>query len=213
MADLIRSARQVRVLLLDYGGVVADHYSQPYLDRLASLLGVDPRRALELVSEKSPHGEQFRLNLIDLSAFCQAIGRLSGVPTTDPTAVLRSWAQTYVPNEAMLSLITHLREARGLCVGLLMNEDRDRLNYLREIGMDRHFDFIVASCDIGITKPNPGIYHYALHANGVTTDPGEILYVDDRSSHIASAEALGFQVKLFTTPGEFSLFITERVFG
>ncbi len=210
MADLKPSVRQIRVLLLDYGGVVADHYSQPYLDRLASLLGVAPGRALELVSEKSSHGQQYRLNMIDLPAFCRAIGHLSGVLPSDPAAVLQTWAQTYVPNQAMLNLIAHLRGSRGLRVGLLMNVDCDRLHYLREIEIDRHFDFIVASCEVGAMKPDAAIYQHALQANGLTTDPGEILYVDDRSNHIAAAAALGFQVRLFTTPGDFSLFVTER---
>lgn len=202
---------QIRVLLLDYGGVVADHYSQPHLDELARLLSVDAKRALELVSENTPHGRDFRLGLISLAEFCGAITQLSGQVVTDPEAVLLAWARTYVPNQAMLNLIGHLKNSRGLRVGLMLNEDHERMKYLRQSGISQHFDFLVASCEVGAIKPDPMIFQYALEVNKVTRDPREILYVDDRPKHVDAASKLGFHGRLFIGHGEFSLYITEAL--
>ena len=51
----------IDTVMLDYGGVVADHYSEPYVSRLAAELGTTRRTALDVLGEHSVHGKQYLL--------------------------------------------------------------------------------------------------------------------------------------------------------
>jgi putative hydrolase of the HAD superfamily len=59
-------------------------------------------------------------------------------------------------------------------------------------GLAEHFDVVVASCDIGVGKPDPAIFAAALDALGVA--PSEAVMVgNDRERDIAGAAAAGIR--------------------
>ena len=54
------------------------------------------------------------------------------------------------------------------------------------------FDKVFYSCDIGIHKPDEGIYTYVLKAADLV--PSETLFIDDSIANIKAAERLGISV-------------------
>jgi FMN phosphatase YigB (HAD superfamily) len=192
-----------RLILFDYGGVIADHYAQPYLNALALLLGVSSEQVLEEVSESTEHGKQYRLNRLSQNEFWSAIVRRVGCLSLDSDLAQKLWAQTYIPNRAMLSSVSFLKERCHVFTGLALNEDAPRLSWvLEELGDARNsFDCIFASCEIGCLKPSPEFYRHILDHNPWHLTAGEILVIDDRSSHIETPHAMGFQVYRHENPG------------
>jgi epoxide hydrolase-like predicted phosphatase len=76
-------------------------------------------------------------------------------------------------------------------VALLSNTwiDGPRIS-LEKHGYSKWFDVMVCSCDIGIPKPDPRIYHYTLQKLGV--QPNEALMVGDNvEADMKGAESLG----------------------
>ncbi len=59
-------------------------------------------------------------------------------------------------------------------------------------GLERHFDVVVASCDIGAGKPDPAIFAAALAALGVARDEA-VMVGNDRRRDIEGAEAAGIR--------------------
>jgi 2-haloacid dehalogenase len=59
-----------------------------------------------------------------------------------------------------------------------------------------HFIDIVVSGKERLTKPDPAIYHLALHRFGLA--PGTALFVDDRADNVAAAQDNGFIGHHFT---------------
>jgi putative hydrolase of the HAD superfamily len=57
------------------------------------------------------------------------------------------------------------------------------------------FHNVVISCEVGLTKPDPGIYRHALQLAGA--QPQEAFYTDDRPELIAAARELGLQAFVF----------------
>jgi putative hydrolase of the HAD superfamily len=51
------------------------------------------------------------------------------------------------------------------------------------------FDVVVHSCTVGLRKPNPAIYEFALDALGIAAH--EALYLDDFPAMAEAAAALG----------------------
>ena len=57
-------------------------------------------------------------------------------------------------------------------------------------GLAKYFTHTLISEEVGINKPQPGIFHIALQRNGITADEA-VMVGDSYSSDIAGAKAAG----------------------
>lgn len=189
-----------RAILLDYGGVVADHYCEPATTELAELLGVGSGDVESLVSERTPHGAAYRLNSITPEEFWLTIAekRHAGACAFDWRRAQLLWAETYVVNPLVLDLMKHLKTRRGWMVGVLSNMDRLRHAYvMRLLNWSEYCDVFVNSWQLGAMKPDLRAYEHSLEMLGFEKDPGHVLYVDDRSEHVRAAVLAGCQGCVF----------------
>jgi putative hydrolase of the HAD superfamily len=56
---------------------------------------------------------------------------------------------------------------RGVALGVISNWDSRLPTILENVGLARHFDFVLASAAVGSAKPDAGIFREALRASGV----------------------------------------------
>lgn len=72
------------------------------------------------------------------------------------------------------------------------NEARELNNYrIKTFRLHDFFDAFVSSCEVGMRKPDPGIFRLAL---GIAqAEPHECLYFDDRPMLVAAAKKEGIQ--------------------
>ncbi|MFW6181681.1 MAG: HAD family hydrolase [Spirochaetota bacterium] len=102
-------------------------------------------------------------------------------------------------NDDVLDLVFRLHAA-GVSLALLSNLPADYPDYFA-----RHFPWLelfsvcVYSCDLGLVKPEPGIYHACLERLG--TPPQRCLFVDDTEINVTAARALGMRGILFVDAG------------
>lgn len=68
-------------------------------------------------------------------------------------------------------------KSRGLQLGVISNWDERLRVLLRRLGLDRWFDTIVVSCEVGFPKPSPVIFERAARNLGVP--PVSMLHVGD----------------------------------
>ncbi len=70
------------------------------------------------------------------------------------------------------------------------NEARELNNYrIKKFNLHDFFDAFVSSCEVGMRKPDPGIFRLAL---GIAqAEPHECLYFDDRPMLVAAAKKEG----------------------
>ena len=68
-------------------------------------------------------------------------------------------------------------QAKGLSLGIVSNFPKTLPDLCRKVEIADYFDFIVASEDVGISKPDPRIFHIALERAQVK--PHEAVYVGD----------------------------------
>lgn len=102
-----------------------------------------------------------------------------------------------VPNAR--AVLTELR-GRGLKVGVLSNTLPSIDRTLAAVGLADLVDVALATCLIGVHKPEAGAFEYALKALGVQA--GETLFVDDRPENVEAARALGLRAALIDLKGE-----------
>jgi HAD superfamily hydrolase (TIGR01509 family) len=88
----------------------------------------------------------------------------------------------------------------------LVTNATDRLpRDLDGLGLSEHLDFVVNSSDVGIAKPSPEIFWYALAVAGA--QPHEVLFIDDTSANVLAASALGIRTHQFASVGSLSKFM------
>lgn len=76
--------------------------------------------------------------------------------------------------------------------GIIANQNFGTEKRLCQFGIWGYFDFIAASAELGIAKPDPGIFRYALMQTNCL--PGEAVMIGDRlDNDIAPAGKLGMR--------------------
>jgi putative hydrolase of the HAD superfamily len=81
--------------------------------------------------------------------------------------------------------------ARGLRTAIVSNCDHATRPIVDDLGLEHEADAIVLSFEVGVAKPDPGIYRAALEAVGA--GPEEAVFVDDQAWYCEGAEALGIR--------------------
>ena len=126
---------------------------------------------------------------LDGSAREEAQKRLSAVDA-------ESWTQY---REELWEIAAAFKAGGGR-TALLSNCNPEVMGLVRsQRPMQRYFDTLVVSSEVGCLKPDPAIYRITLGRLGV--EPGAALFVDDRAENVAGAEAVGLNALHFTGEG------------
>jgi putative hydrolase of the HAD superfamily len=189
---------ELRALLVDWGGVLTeplesamrswaavdgvdfDSYIAVMRDWLGQhqgeLAAANPVAALERGEIEVPHFE------------AQLAERLTSATRHPVVAagLLQRMFDRFAHEPAMAALVLRARRA-GVRTGLLSNSWGN--DYPRE-GWDEMFDAIVISGEVGMRKPEPGIFAHALEL--LEVEAGQTVFVDDLRINVTAAVELGF---------------------
>ena len=117
---------------------------------------------------------------------------------------IRSWVQI---DETMLSFIFDSRDSVSV-MAVLSNMTFDTLKYIKaEYSWIEVFDKHFFSCEIGMSKPDPGIYVHCLKELDI--DPDQCLFIDDSEENVVAARKFGINSLLYSGFPEFQHEITS----
>jgi epoxide hydrolase-like predicted phosphatase len=174
-----------RGLLVDYGGVLTSNLFDSFRS-FCELEGLEP----DTVMLRFREDDRCRALLIDLETgrlteeeFEPQFADVLGVGA--PELIDRLFAGSR-PDQAMLDAVHRARRA-GIRTGLISNSWGTR-RYDRTL-LDRLFDGIVISGEVGMRKPTPEIYEMSAERIGVA--PADCVFVDDLPFNLKPAQQLG----------------------
>ncbi len=102
-------------------------------------------------------------------------------------------------NPQFLALVDQLRKRYKTAV--LSNASRETFNMLtKDVPVSRLFNEVIVSSDIGLIKPDPRIFQYAL--SKLLVNPEEVVFIDDSSKYIYAAKDLGMHTILYKDYGQ-----------
>ena len=182
-------------VIFDYGRVLSLTPSDAEMQRFAALVGVSEPPFFEIYSVTR---HDYDRGCSDFRQHWQAFADAAGVELR-PAQVERiaemetlMWLRV---NPEALALAREIK-ASGMRTAILSNMPHDLLTYVRhEFKWLDEFEVKVWSCELGITKPDPSIYHHCLEA--LRCEPSQTLFFDDRLNNVEAARALGMEAHIF----------------
>jgi putative hydrolase of the HAD superfamily len=205
--------RSYDALIVDYGGVLTTPL-QDAMVRFAEQTGIElqdlVRAALGVYADVEDElvvaFETGKISEEEFSdAFARRLSDATGVAIESKGLVRRIFAGIEL-EDAMVSAIETARTA-GLKTGMLSNSWGMSL-YPKEL-IERLFDAVVVSGEVGVRKPDPAIYELITQRLGV--DAGRCVFVDDFPGHIDAAAHAGMTTVLHRSPAE-TIAELERLF-
>lgn len=188
----------VKALFFDFGGVLLQHMDGIDHQAIESRLGLPEKtlynclyrdsRYLELHVGGCTHDEW--VDSVRAAAFKHAGDQAE--------ALMQAWQNAEHPlNPQMMALVRGLK-VRGYILGIISNTIPGLEERLRESLPEfiEIFDIRVGSGDLGIAKPDEGIYRHALDAAGVAAEHS--VFTDDMRKYADAARALGMHGFHFT---------------
>ena len=202
---------RIRAVVLDYGEVMCLKPKGQVLDRMAKLFGMEPAEFFEIyIPSRGPYDQ----GVVGPEEYWREFAKRAGVNADDKLiAQLRAW-DTEMWGEVsaeMTDWLARLDEA-GLKTALLSNMQHDMAAYARKnFVWLKHIDEQILSCEVGLIKPDPAIFHLTAERIGVR--PDEALLVDDREANIASARETGMTGIRFQNLGQLREELEAMGFG
>ena len=195
---------KIKVILLDFGGVIAEEGFRQGLYAIADRFGLDQKRFFELANE-AVYNSGYVIGSGSENDFWNEVRIHSGIIATDDE--LRQEILTrFIPRDWMLEIIRSLRQQEKVIA--ILSDQTDWLDQLdARYHFFQYFDAVFNSFHLGKTKRDPAIFAEilsALEANGKET-----LFVDDNISHIDRATAAGLQTHHFNDRDTFMKVLKE----
>jgi HAD superfamily hydrolase (TIGR01509 family) len=132
----------------------------------------------------------------DVAAIVDAAG-LDAAVVDRVLAGETAFAERITLYDDVLPTLAQMRE-RGHLTVIVSNCSWGTRPTVDRLGLEEACDAVVLSCEVGVHKPEPGIYQKALAALGVTA--ADAVFVDDQTAYCDGARALGIGTRLIQRP-------------
>jgi putative hydrolase of the HAD superfamily len=182
----------IRAVLFDFGGVLAEEGFRNGLIALARAQGLDAKR-LHAQGMQAVYDSGFVLGrgtAADFWALMRQRGGLRGEEAVLTQQILAG----FLPRPRIIELVHRLR-ARGYLTAILS----DQTHWLDELDARHHFkaafDRVYNSYYLGKGKRDPSLF--AEVAADLTLPPAALLFVDDDMGNVQRAREAGYQGLLF----------------
>jgi putative hydrolase of the HAD superfamily len=136
----------------------------------------------------------------DLAAVIEAVG-VRPDPALLAELVLeeRAFSVEHIhPFPESMDVVSELR-SRGIATALVSNCSHNTVVVVEHLRLAEAFDAVLLSFEVGVAKPEPGIYEAALRA--IDARPPETIFVDDQAEYCDGAAILGIEARLILRRG------------
>lgn len=184
-------------IIFDFGGVVVDFNPRNFLmDRFMN------KRAEEIVYDITFGSQEWQD--LDRGTITRAVGNRIMLENAahvnrvfEVQTVIDEWAGMLRTKKTTVKIMKELKAA-GYRLYYLTNIPADILNELRQRDWFALFDGGVASCEVHLCKPEPGIYTTLMQTCRLAYD--ESIFIDDSKINAQAAYNLGITGILYKNP-------------
>lgn len=190
-------AMSIRAVFFDFGGVIQRTEYQSPRQRLAERFGMDYDDMDRLVFASESARLASLGKITEEAHWSEVLKRLKR-PAAERTAIQNEFFGGDIVDRALLDFIRSLRG--GFRTGLITNAWSGMRAFLQKQGLLALFDDVIISAEVGVAKPEAGIYHIALEQARVRAE--EAVFVDDVQANVDACRRVGMKGILFDDPGD-----------
>jgi putative hydrolase of the HAD superfamily len=194
--DVDEVALALRAVIFDYGRVLTGPPDPAAYAELLRITGLTADRLDQFYWKDRNAYDEGKLTGI---GFWRQIVRDEGLNLSEPAIEeLNLWdARMWTRGDQVMLDWQLAIKRHGLLTAIVSNMgDSVHEHMVRELRWLSRFDVLVWSYQLGIAKPDPAIYRYALEKLG--TQPAETLFIDDKAENVEAAVALGMKGIIFS---------------
>ena len=194
--DVDEVALALRAVIFDYGRVLTGPPDPAAYAELLRITGLTADRLDQFYWKDRNAYDEGKLTGI---GFWRQIVRNEGLNLSEPAIEeLNLWdARMWTRGDQVMLDWQLAIKRHGLLTAIVSNMgDSVHEHMVRELRWLSRFDVLVWSYQLGIAKPDPAIYRYALEKLG--TQPAETLFIDDKAENVEAAVALGMKGIIFS---------------
>ncbi len=197
----------IRACLFDMGNVLVHFSHTRMLEQMATVCHCEPQLLKEWLFDSGRLLDYERGSISDdelHSQIEQLLGR-----KIDPEELRLAASDIFSVNEPIVPLLEELRK-KEIPLILLSNTSRIHFEHIRQqFSILDYFDRFVLSYQVGMIKPEPGIFEIA--AQKAQTAPEHCFFTDDIPENIIAARQAGLQAEQFHNAAQLSQFLGEKL--
>lgn len=192
----------MRAVLFDMWETLATGSWSAINEQLAVVAGVDVERMSQGIA--ATVNDRHEGLYPDAVACMETVLRAAGVvPSTqlveDLVATQRGLEETHVHLFGdSIEILEKLRQ-EGIKTAIVSNCDPMTRPIIERLGLDQVTDALVLSCEVGVVKPDAGIFELAVSLLGVPKE--EVLFVDDQPGFCDGAAGIGLSTRVIDRSG------------
>ena len=188
----------VRAVIFDWGGVMEQLPSEADVAAWERRLAIEPGVLPEVLWGNEWH--RLAVGAITDADYARYVGEQLGFPGKDEVLdFLQAFYTSDRLNERVVKAARTLRDHYK--VALLSNAFPAQSDFIREqhgIDVYDEYDLYINSAHVGLSKPDPAIYHLTLEQLGV--GPEQAIFLDDSLRNVDSARHQGIHAVHFVDP-------------
>ena len=183
---------KIKVVLLDFGGVIAEEGFQQGLYAIAEKFDLDRKRFFQLANE-AVYDSGYVTGKGSENDYWNMVREHSGIIVPDEE-LRQEILSRFIPRDWMIEIVRS-RQQQGLITAILSDQS-DWLDLLdSRYHFFQYFNAVFNSYHLGKTKRDATVFADVLQE--LKVEAGEVLFVDDNIDHIVRAVAAGLQTCLF----------------
>lgn len=182
-------ATRVKIIFSDVGGVLLNNgWGHLSRQKAARTFGLD--------YEEMDVLHAFIFNVYEIGAITLD-DYLDIVVFNHPREFTKEEFKSFMLNESeelpeMLQWLKGWRKSCGMRIISINNEGRElNTHRIKKFNLHDCFDAFISSCEVGMRKPDPGIFKLAMGIAQVS--PEECIYFDDRLMLVQAAQKMGIK--------------------
>ena len=185
--------KNIRAIFWDVGGVIVRTHDWSGRNRWEKQIGLQPHE-LERLVFSGAMGKRAAVGQANADDVWTWVLNHLGLPESDRLSLQRDFFDGDEVDEELVAFIRSLRSK--YLTGVISNAWPEARRWLEnEWRIADAFDQIVISSEVGVAKPDPGIFHLAL--DGLEVTPIESVFIDDFDENVNAASEVGMHTILF----------------
>lgn len=184
----------IKAVIFDLGGVLFTNGTKKFIQDICFKYNLDTELVKEIMD--GDIGSQYREAKITRDQFWKKVLDKLNLKE-DINTLEEQWINGYELIEGTRDIIFELTKKYN--VYYLSDNVRERVEKINDkYNFLKWFEGGIFSHEVGVRKPNPEIYKYAL--NKIRAKPEEVVFIDDKQTALDPAKEMGMITILFENP-------------